>query len=710
MGSKYLDLSGKFKKRMKLIEDFNPDYYFLHDCCVDFFNKIESLSPRKTIFFIKKFDFNSLYKFNASGEVCLVEKNYFILSEMITLAIDKYGVDAVVKYLLPESIEHAKSSLFYNLLNLFLSLFRKTKINIKNGYGSSAALAEAVNDLRDLKDRKDLPSLDRGEAFSQALSTLCLLTFNKYATPIKKSNYFEDNLKKAAKNKLVIESNLNVGKKWWDDIKSKSASTPSSVYSDPSNHIYEEIDDGWSESEWDNGESQYSEHGSVTGESIYENLPTHIVVDTDGTPPLSFTTEQSAIASSPTSLLPTDPSVLGVPPSPFPFPPSGSVPPPPPLPPGPEKKESSEQINPTAGEDTDLSEHSKPNLIPIPVNMVDELKQRKANPQRKQKSELSVKEINESLLDTWESDINNQLSDLKEKNTIISLDESEASSNILKKIKDVMVGERGNLKSQLDIILSMKDIYIKANRLRSNISKCQERYLKLEAKSVSCDTETKEKEKLLSRITRKLKKAKTELVKLDESLKKEVEQIKKYQSMNTKLKMKMQVLEEIKIKIKENEKDETEEAKKVYLQDEIAQLEEKLNSIDKFIDSIRQGLAPDSRLQCALQKRATASQVSSSEESGLSAISDSDWSDPEDKPPIDLKIVDKLSESPSDTDSGHQSGSENESGRHTPESIKPKELANALQGPSFFTGSLNKPSVLQNNYVSSSLTIGNTGT
>ena len=730
MRGEYLDLLVIFKKRMKLIEDYNPDCNFIHDFCVDFFNKIESLSSRKGIYFIEKFNFNSLYKFNTSGEVCLVEKNYFILSEMITLAIDKYGVDAVVKYLLPERIEHAKSSLFYNLLNLFLSLFRKTKINIKNGYGSSAALAEAVNDLRDLKDKKALPSLDRGEAFSRALSTLCLLIFNKYATPIKKANYFEENLKKAAKNKLIIESNLNVGKKWWDDVKSKSTSTPSSVYSDPSNHIDEKIDsyleverdDEWPESEWDDGESRCCEHTFVTGEPIYENLPAQALVGINETPLLSSPIEQSVVASLSTSLSPADSIALG---APLLLPPSGLVPPPPPPPPppGPEQKESPEQKKPIAKK-----------APSVPANMVDELKQRKVNLQRNQKLELSVKEINESLLNTWKSDIDDQISHLKEKNETMSLEaESEVLGNLLKIIKDIMIGEKDNLNSQLDIILSMEDTCLEASKLRHKISKYQEQRLRFEAKSVSSDAEKRKEEKFLSRSTRKLEKAKTELIKMDKNLKKEVEQIKKYRSIHANLKMKIQVLEEMRIKIKE--KDETVvETKKILLQDKIEQLEKKLNFIDTFINSIKQEFVVDSRLQSALKRRVTANQVSSNEESALSATSDSDWDDPKDKPiekPIswlpqgetvvspfkksglgilsrhsDLRIVDKSSKSPLDTDSGHQSGLENESDKQTSES-ESKVLADSvyLQSSTFFK--LPLPTSVQNNLESFSVAISN---
>lgn len=128
-------------------------------------------------------------------------------------------------------------------------------------------------------------------------------------------------------------------------------------------------------------------------------------------------------------------------------------------------------------------------------------------------------------------------------------------------------------------------------------------------------------------------------------------------------------------------------------------------------------------LKEVVQKRAFATQYSSEESDAGAAASDDEWSDSENKPPVKLSLqgeksaptlkklelamspgrhmdpaVGKLSESPSDTDSGHQSGSENGNDKQTSDSEALTNRAYLQGSTAFFKRPLLTSDVIQNNY------------
>jgi hypothetical protein len=265
MAKNYSDLLVKFKDKLQKADDDCPDYGFLHACCVDFFDDIESLSTKnnkKSLEYLKLFDFNSLHMIDLNANRKLVEKNFFILASILTMTIDKYGVNTVLKELLPETIQPIQTNLFYSVINWFLSLFRETKIKLNQGSNLNEALSKAVTYLEEESGstRESLLYLDRGGCFVLALNELCLTVIKKYGNPLKShSLYLKMGLEIAASNKLVgayqLQTNSNT-------IVSSSLSDQMSVETD-----YDD-DTLWSDGEWYEGRDSFVSQGSS-----YANSP-----------------------------------------------------------------------------------------------------------------------------------------------------------------------------------------------------------------------------------------------------------------------------------------------------------------------------------------------------------------------------------------------------------------------------------------------------
>ncbi len=174
----------------------------------------------------------------------------------MTLAINKYGIDVLVKDLLPSSVKKSEMGIFYTLITKFISLFRNPKINIKNDLVSNQQLSQAVIGIRKWQDRKELPYFDRDQSFFNNIAIVCQKTLKKYLKPSENlagcRKILSDEIVKARElEKKTIERN--------QDWKSRKCPT----YSDMSDN------EDWDDAEdWDDDASSANE--SV--EPIYANL------------------------------------------------------------------------------------------------------------------------------------------------------------------------------------------------------------------------------------------------------------------------------------------------------------------------------------------------------------------------------------------------------------------------------------------------------
>ncbi|MDQ8038947.1 MAG: hypothetical protein REH83_00905 [Rickettsiella sp.] len=422
------------------------------------------------------------------------------------------------------------------------------------------------------------------------------------------------------------------------------------------------------------------------------------------------------------------PSGTIVPPPPPPLPSATIVPPPPPPPPlSAQPKFRSESNGQTdfkfEKHDSSVAQQATgnssilPETIPADIgrsNMLAEIRQINGKPQRKnQKSDFSVDNLNETTFNQWENRICMQLSELKQKNeTIYSAEKlDEFSLQLRQAISD----EQRNLEDQKQLVSSMKSLWDENKKILENKNKKEneKKDIEREVTLASNNEEKRQKEKSLERIERKLSNLKDKKKKLDNIFQNKVKDKDQYDLIQTKLKTKQQVLTEIKSKVK-NQNESLDDAS---LQKDIDKLRLQLKLINKYIASVPKNLEKLDALG-AIQARATVYQDSNSESDDES--DNSSWSNsesepslynatqkspkitqipeqftdicvnqilPREKPPLPPKklgltiasesaeITSVMSESISDTDSGHQSGSGNESEQQIPE-LKQQTLPN----------------------------------
>ncbi len=276
MARRYSDILISFKAKREMLNELDTDYsILLQACCKEFFDDIEKLPCKKIIDYIKEYDLRSplvrnkndyclrssimrnknkydlkpsLMR-NKNEEVYISNKDLHILYYLMVLTIDKYGIDSLVKDLFPDVVHRLeRNNLFYFLINFFISLFRKTKISIKDDSDLNIKLSEAVINLRGLKDGKGPYSLDRGQDFVNSLSFIYERIFKKYAQPLDNFFYFKKNLTDAAVDTIIVENGLRMYAHEWSCMKSEISRSNTiyssfSSFSSCSDHIYEEISD-----------------------------------------------------------------------------------------------------------------------------------------------------------------------------------------------------------------------------------------------------------------------------------------------------------------------------------------------------------------------------------------------------------------------------------------------------------------------------------
>lgn len=220
MSKCFADLLFDFVDKKEKIKETSPEYFYLIKvCCEDFFKGVEMLSHEKMIDYFKEYDFTKLLSIDRD-KIYISDKDFHIFCCLLTLTIDKYGIDSVIKDLLPNTIQPPKKiNLFYNFLRLIVSFFRKTEVKIKEESDLHSALSEAVINLRDLEDRKGQPYLGRGQCFFDNLVVICEIVFRKHAKPVTCFSDFKETLTTTLLKIISVESGMKRQLKEWDRIK-----------------------------------------------------------------------------------------------------------------------------------------------------------------------------------------------------------------------------------------------------------------------------------------------------------------------------------------------------------------------------------------------------------------------------------------------------------------------------------------------------------
>lgn len=163
----------------------DPNYEWVQDACSEFFNGIEKLENKAIIKYFLDFDFTKLfYNKNGTGvkygeHLNEKETEFFIC--LLALTIDKFGVDQLIKDMLPEHVKEEKLSLFRKILSFFHSLFyKKNYIDIDFSSPIYQELNKAVWDIR--YTTKKTPNYSkRGDLFFAGLFSLAHIISHKFA-------------------------------------------------------------------------------------------------------------------------------------------------------------------------------------------------------------------------------------------------------------------------------------------------------------------------------------------------------------------------------------------------------------------------------------------------------------------------------------------------------------------------------------------------
>jgi hypothetical protein len=159
-----------------------PNYELVQNYCSEFFNGLEKLENKAIIKYLLDFDFTKIFD-NGNGTTITNEKETEFFICLLALTIDKFGVDQLIKDMLPEHVKEEKLSLFRKILSFFHSLFyKKDYIEIDFSSPIYKELNEAVWDIR-YTTKESTNYSNRGDLFFGALCSLGYAISHNFSAP-----------------------------------------------------------------------------------------------------------------------------------------------------------------------------------------------------------------------------------------------------------------------------------------------------------------------------------------------------------------------------------------------------------------------------------------------------------------------------------------------------------------------------------------------
>ncbi len=168
------------KNHLDLRQD--PNYEWVQEYCSEFFNGLEKLENKAIIKYLLDVDFTKLFDNGNGGSITNEKETEFFIC-LLALTIDKFGVDQLIKDMLPEQVKEEKLSLFRKILSFFHSLFYKNDyIEIDFSSPIYKELNEAVWDIR-YTTKKSTNYSNRGDLFFGALCSLGYAISHNFSAP-----------------------------------------------------------------------------------------------------------------------------------------------------------------------------------------------------------------------------------------------------------------------------------------------------------------------------------------------------------------------------------------------------------------------------------------------------------------------------------------------------------------------------------------------
>ena len=176
----------------------DPNYELVQNYCSEFFNGLEKLENKAIIKYLLDVDFTKLFDNGNGGSITNEKETEFFIC-LLALTIDKFGVDQLIKDMLPEQVKEEKLSLFRKILSFFHSLFyKKNYIELDSSSPIYEDLNEAVWDIRyNIKESANYSK--SGVLFFGALCSLGYAISHNFSAPEVKIETTEKPLAEAEK-------------------------------------------------------------------------------------------------------------------------------------------------------------------------------------------------------------------------------------------------------------------------------------------------------------------------------------------------------------------------------------------------------------------------------------------------------------------------------------------------------------------------------